>query len=138
VKAKRPAGFLNVDLEIESSGLLDSLGEEMGKAVTVLYSGPSKGKRHLLSLESSRSPNTADAAARSLCSTVERLSAHGRTLWDRATRREFDVGYELPAGVRAAHVALQPETLRRIVALGATVAFTCYREDNSEPSGLSQ
>jgi hypothetical protein len=133
VKAKRPSGFLNVDLEIESSAPLESLSDEMGKAVLVLYSGPSKGKRHLLCLESSRWPNTPDAVAQALCSAVERLSADGRRKWDRATRKEFDVGYDLPTGIRAVHTTLKPETLQRIVALGATVAFTCYRDAGSEP-----
>jgi hypothetical protein len=135
VKTKRPAGFLNVDLEIESSGNLDLLTDEMGKAVLVLYSGPGSGKRRLLCLESSRWPNTPDAAARALCSAVERLSVRARKLWDRARRKEFDVGYELRIGVRALQVALQPETLKRIVALGATVAFTCYRDNDSEANG---
>jgi hypothetical protein len=138
VKAKLPTGFLNVDLEIESSGSLNSLGEEMGKALLVLYSGSYKGKRHLLSLESSRSLITADAAARSFCSTVERLTVRGRKLWDRAVRKEFDFGYELPVGVPAVNVALKPATLRRIVALGATVAFTCYRRDDSQPEGVAK
>ena len=135
MKTKRPVGFLNVDLEIESSRPLNSLGEEMGRAVLVLYCGRSKGKWHLLSSESSRFPLTADAAVHLLCSVIERLSVRGRRLWDSARRREFDVGYELDAGVRGVRVALKPEAIARITALGATVAFTCYRPFNSEPDG---
>jgi len=137
MKNKRSVGFLNVDLEIESFGPLDSLCEEMGKAVTVLYSGPSTDKRYLLSLESSKSLNRADGAARALCSTIEGLSPTSRRLWDCATLRVFDVGYELSDGVRAVNVVLSPETLARIVALRATVAFTCYQHSNSEPDGAA-
>lgn len=89
---------------------------------------------HFLHLESVRWPNTPDAAARALCAVVERLSTRGLRLWRNAKRRVFDVGYDLPPGSRSVHVALQPDTLERIVALGATVAFSCYREDSSEPS----
>jgi hypothetical protein len=133
VKAKRPSGFLNVDLEIASSSSLEPLTDEMGEAVLVLYSGPGKGKGCLLCLESSRWPNTPNASARDLCRAVERLSVRARRVWDRARRKEFNVGYELRTGVRAVQVTLRAETVRRIVALGATVAFTCYRDDNSAP-----
>ena len=132
MKATRPPGFQNVDLEIGSSDPLNTLSEEMGRTVLVLYSGPGKGKRHLLCLESARCWNTPDAAARALCSAVERLSIHGRRLWDRATLRHFDVGYELSSGARSVHASLRPDTLERVVALGATVAFSCYRADNRE------
>ena len=132
MRAKRPIGFLNVDLEIESSANLESLAEEMGKAVRVLHSGPGEAGRNLLCVESARSHNTPDATARALCSTVERLSVRGRRLWDRSKRKEFDVGFELGTGSRLLQTALRLETLARIVALGATVAFTCYRRVNSE------
>lgn len=135
MKAKRPPGYLNVDLDIESSSSLDSLAEEMGKAVLVLHSGPGMGRRHFLRLESLRWPDTPDAAARELCRAVERLSPVARRIWQRARRREFNIGYELPAGVQAVQVTLPPDTVRRIVALGGTVAFTCYRDDTQEPSG---
>ncbi len=135
VKAKRPAGYLNVDLEIVSYGSLDSLAEEMGKAVLVLYSGPGKGRQRLLCLESLRWPNSPDAAARELCRAIDRLSPGVRRVWECARRKEFNVGYELPTGLRAVQVTLQPETVRRIIALGGTIAFTCYRDDNSEPDG---
>jgi hypothetical protein len=118
-----------------SSGSLDSLAEEMGKAVLILHSGPGAGRQRLLCLESVRWPNTPDAAARELCRAVERLSPGARRVWERARRREFNVGYELQTGLRAVQVTLQPETVRRIVALGGTVAFTCYRDDNSEQDG---
>ena len=137
MRAKRPVGFLNVDLEIESSTTLEPMAQEMGKAVVVLYSGRGKGRGHLLCLESSRSPNTPDSTALALCSLVERLSVRGRQLWDRAKRKELNVGYDLINGARAVQTALGRETLNRIVALGATVAFTCYRGENSEPAGAA-
>ena len=133
MKAKRPTGYLNVDLDIVSSSSLDTLAEEMGKAVLVLHSGPFVGRQRLLRLESLRWSNSPDAAARELCRAVERLSPGARRVWERARCREFNVGYELPTGLLAVQVTLQPETVKRIVALGGTVAFTCYRDDNSEP-----
>lgn len=113
------------------------LAEELGPAVRVLHSGPGEHNRHFLVLEVSGSLDTPDAAVRRLCSLVERLSPRGRAVLNRAAWKVFDVGYELPAGARAVAVALKPETLGRIVALGATVAFTCYRRDNWEPDEMA-
>ena len=133
MKTQRPVGFLNVDLEIEFSSALDLLAHEMGKAVLVLYSGRAKGRSRLLCMESSHSHNTPDATALALCLAVEWLSVRRRQLCDRARRKEFNVGFELNSSVRAVQTTLAPETLNRIAALGATVAFTCYRGGNSEP-----
>lgn len=135
MKAKRPAGYLNVDLEIVSSRSLDALAEEMGKALFVVHSGLGVGRGHCLCLAGMRWSNTPDSAARELCRAVEHLSPGARSVWEHARRKEFNVGYELPTGLRAVEVTLEPETVRRIVALGATVAFTCYRGDNSETDG---
>ena len=128
----KPIGFLNVDLEIKSSKPLDSLAEEMGASVFVLHSGLGNDTPHLLCLESSGDPNTADAAARALCSAVEQLSPRGRKLWDRAKRKTFDVGYELPPDARNIRVVLERAMLKRILGLGATVAFTCYPGDDMQ------
>lgn len=133
MKTKRPVGFVNVDLEIESSRPLNLLAEELGSAVLVLYCGPSKGKWQLLALESSRCPHTADAAVDLLCSVIEKLSVRGLRLWKSALSRVFDVGYALPDGARAVRVVLKPEALARITRLGATVAFTCYGRDARQP-----
>ena len=46
------------------------------------------------------------------------------------------MGYELVKRACLSQVTLRPETLRRIVDLGATVAFTCYR-DNDSPDGAA-
>jgi hypothetical protein len=109
VKAKRPTGYLNVDLEIGSYSSLDCLAEEMGNTVLVLHSGPSAGRERLLCLEGVRWSNTPDAAARELCRAVERLSPSARGVWDRARRREFNIGFELRTGLRAVQVTLHPE-----------------------------
>lgn len=135
---KRPVGFLNVDLDIESSRPLGPIAQEMGKAVVVLYSGSGKGRSHFLCLEGSRWSNTPDSAALALCSAVEGLSAPGRRLWDRAKRKEFNVGYDLIEGARFVQTTFKRETLKRIVDLGATVVFTCYRGETNEPSRVAR
>jgi hypothetical protein len=132
VKTKRPAGFLNVDLQIESSSSLKSLVTALGSAVYPLYCGKIKGK-HFLSVEISAEFHTPDEVAMALCRAVERLAPRGREKWNQAERREFNVGYDLLAGVFSVGVSLLPETVRRITALGATVGFTCYRGEEDDP-----
>ena len=109
----------------------------MGSAIILLHSGPHKG-RHFVRLESARNVATPNAAVRHLCRTVERLSSDGRKVWDRAKHKEFSVGYDLRAGARSVEVALSPQTVKRIAALGASVAFTCYRDHDSEQDGCTE
>lgn len=136
MKTKRPVGYLNVDLEIEASFSLEPLAKELEKTDAVLYCGPGAGKSHLLCLESGRWPDTPDATALALCSAIERLPVRGRKLWDRAKLKTFDVGYDLPSGARSVRVVLHRRTLERIVGLGATVAFSCYRANDCNPPDL--
>ncbi len=123
---------MNVDLDIVGSGPLDALAEAMGRSICVLYSGPTKRKKHLLVLESSRQPCTPDSGARALCSVIERLSGQARRLWNAAERKEFNVGYDFHAGIQWLIVTIEPATLKRIAALGATLVFTCYPADDSK------
>jgi hypothetical protein len=132
MKRKRPAGFCNVDLDIVSHQRLDLVVEELGKSLLVLHHGKGLGRTHLLMVEGLKWPNTPDSAANELCRAIERLSPKARKVWDRARRKEFNVGYELESGVQRVEVALEPKLVRRIVALGGTVAFTCYRGEKTK------
>jgi hypothetical protein len=134
VRAKPPPGFKNVDLEIISRSRLDAIEAAVSDTAHALYSGPLRKGIFLLSLECNVYPKDADAAIIRLCAAVDRLSKSKRRIWERALRRTFDVGYDVaPAGT--VHVVLQPETIKRVVALRAMVAFTCYSDDESEPHG---
>jgi hypothetical protein len=133
VRAKPPLGFKNVDLEIVSRSKLDAIETAVCDTAHALYSGPLRKGIFLLSLECNSYPKDADAAIVRICDAVDRLGRSERRIWERALRRTFDVGYGIARGEAAAHVVLQSETLRRVVALRAAVAFTCYRDDNSEP-----
>jgi hypothetical protein len=135
VRVKPPPGFKNVDLEIVSRSKLDAIETAVSDSAHVLYSGPVRKGIFLLSLECNVYPKDADAAISRLCAAVDRLRQSERRIWERALRRTFDVGYDIPRGIATVHVALRPETLEQVAAIGATLAFTCYRDDNSEPDG---
>ena len=128
MRAKHPPGFLNVDLEINSRSKLELLEVGLSKVAHALYSAPLRKGIYLLSLECNRYPKNADSGILALCDAVDELGRAERRLWDRALSRKFDVGYSFEAGVRLVQAALRPETLKRVVALRATVAFSCYQE----------
>ena len=122
--------FLNVDLDIESKSPLRALACEFGDRVSVMFSGRMKG-RHCLYLETAGADSSQDATLNALCALVEGLSLGGRRVWDAADKREFDLGYEARlSSERANRFRIRPDTLRRIVGLGATLAMTIYREDS--------
>lgn len=127
--------FKNVDLEIVSRSKLHAIEAAVDDRAHAIFSGPLRRGIFLLSLECNSYPKDANAAIVELCTAVEGLGKSERRLWERALKRTFDVGYGITPGSRGVHVALQPETLRRVTAIGATIAFTCYLEDNSEPDG---
>jgi hypothetical protein len=119
--------FLNVDLEIRSVSKLDLIADAMGERVLVLYCGVS-GRRHLLAVESSGRHKGPDAAIHALCAAVESLPPTARRLWNKS-RKTFDVGYELRASEQSSRFSLRPDTLERIVKLGASLTVTYYRRD---------
>jgi len=135
VKAKRPVGFLNVDLEIVSRSKLDAVEVGFSKLARKLYCAPLRKGIYLLAVACNHCPKNADAGILALCDAVDQLGRAERRLWDRALSRRFDVGYSFTPGVSSVQVALDPETLGRVVTLGGTVAFTCYEDLDSEPDG---
>lgn len=118
---------MNVDLEIVSRSRLERLEQAVQDSAHAIYRGPLRRGIFLLSLECNSYPKNADVGIGRLCDAVERLGPSERRLWERALSRTFDVGYCLAEGDKAVQFSLQPSTLSRVVAVGATVAFTCYR-----------
>jgi hypothetical protein len=124
---------MNVDLEIVSRAKLCALEKAVSRMAYPLYSGPIRKGIFLLSVECNSVPKDADTAIIKLCAAVEALGDDERRLWDGALKRTFDVGYAPMPGCRPVHVSLRPETLKRVTALDASIAFTCYLDGNSDP-----
>ena len=117
-----------MDLEIVSRSRLALLEAGFSKAAHALHSAALRTGIYLLSLESNRYPKDADSGIVALCNAVDELGGAERRLWDRALSRTFDVGCSLETKSRLVQVVLRPETLKRVIALRATVAFSCYQE----------
>ena len=124
---------MNVDLDIVSRAKLGAIEAAVSQTAYALYSGPIRKGIFLLRLECNSEPKDADTATIKLCAAIEALGGNARRLWDRALKRTFEVGCDIMPGCRAVHVSLRPETIKRVTALGATIAFTCYLGDESHP-----
>lgn len=124
--------FLNVDLEIESRADLAPLAAELEPQASILYVGPIRDDGHLLNLECLlANPPSPDDTIHELCRLVEGLSPTGRELWERADRREFDVGFDATTEHLAARFALRTDTLARLNSLRATLAVSVYRAESA-------
>ncbi|HXR08313.1 MAG TPA: hypothetical protein VN765_13335 [Candidatus Acidoferrum sp.] len=131
-KPQKPPRFLNVDLQIVSPSKLEllSLLRAFSKGVFVLHSGPwVGGRKHFARLENSSDHKGPDAHIHALCSEVEHLPAKARHLWE-ASRKEFDVGYELHASEHCSFFTLRPDTLQRMAALGVNLTVTFYQGED--------
>jgi len=117
--------FRNVDLEIVSISNLESIAEEMGDRVSVLYCGLYEGRRKLLAVEAAGVVRKPDAAIHALCKVIESLSPESRRIWDRA-KKVFDIGCDLHPAPNAPRIELRPDTQVRAAALGAAIGFTAY------------
>jgi hypothetical protein len=118
--------FLNVDLEVESSDALDDLLAALQPHVLDLGE-PNPKPRYVLSLE--LGGDTAalgpDATIRGLVVLIRGLPPHARSLWDRATRRTFDIGIQAGSGPQLREL-LEPETVGAVAEVGAGIAVTVY------------
>ena len=127
--------FRNVDLEIRSRSKLDALKEEWRDEVITLHSGM-EGGTYLLNVELTmmrfKKNFSPDSCIRAFSKLVEKLPPAGRRVWDRATKKSFDVGWDI-SGVRqwSSSFAIKPETLRRVAGLGATLSVTVYHHRNT-------
>lgn len=122
-------GFLNVDLEIgartraQLAPLIDGL---QGKLFE-LFCGRIRGIYRAHYEVSGCGPRNASDSMRELVTAIEALDASGRRAWDTAALREFNIGVALARGVRSVELAIDPEVISRVAAIGERIAFTAYQ-----------
>jgi hypothetical protein len=118
---------LNVDLDILSDAPLKPLVSALGERVDVLHVGR-WGRRYGARLEVGGSGHRADAnrLIRRLVALVKTLPDNTRILWNRARRREFNVGIE--AAVRSPRFEWQidPKVLEAVQSVDGRLVVTIY------------
>jgi hypothetical protein len=117
--------YLNVDLEIWSRSDLQPLVDAFGDRVTALHVGRIKG-RHFAGLELTAMTKTADQTIRRLAALVESLPRAARRLWNKAERREFNLGIKAGQNQYAFRCLVDPEALRALSDIDGRVVITVY------------
>jgi hypothetical protein len=121
--------YLNTDLEIESKNDLARVVHEFGDDVIVLYHGEMRGYQHA-SFEIGANSAGADETINSFCALVENLPEEVREIWDGCCSRVIDVGYESGTSPQNFRSEIRAPTIRRVVAIGASIVITIYPLSN--------
>jgi hypothetical protein len=122
-----PTLFLNVDLDIHSTGDLQPLVSALGDKVIDLFVG--RVNRHYeahLELAASRRKQTPTWVIIELCKLIEALPPAKRKLWNAAKIRSFDIGIDTPGRNRYFWSAVTPDAIRAAARVDAQIAITVY------------
>ena len=117
--------FLNVDLDLESREPLGRLADAL--PLTVMFSTRMRGN-YVMSLEGTWPALPLDGTLRRLAKTISSLSGDARRLWQRASKRSFNIGFACGSR-RAPPFLIQSSTVEVIAALGGSIEVTLYPYD---------
>jgi hypothetical protein len=144
--------LLNVDLEIYSPHDLSPLVEALAQNAFQLERPPG---RVAFELNQPVSPSEPEPLVREFVRLVQALPPSVRAVWESASKRAFDIGFQSPRGsfssdapitqsagcptsMRASH-GLTPITLRAAAEVDAEIAVTIYASDvGANGRGLTQ
>ncbi len=127
--AAREPEFLNVDLDLESWDALGQFVDALPSKV-VMFSARMRG-RYVLSLELGTPGLSLDQTLRRFAKVISALSGKPRRLWQRATKRCFNIGFEC-GDRRAPPFLIQRRSVEAIAALGASVEITLYPQEKQK------
>jgi hypothetical protein len=117
--------FLNVDLDVESREPLGRLTDTL--PLTVMFSTRLRGK-YVTSLEGSWPTVPLDQTLRRLTKLISSLSGEPRRLWQRASKRCFNIGFACGSR-RVPSFSILSTTIEAIAAVGGSVEVTLYPYD---------
>ena len=116
---------INTDLELESLEDLAPIVESFGSDVAVLFHGEAMG-HHRASFEVAGLAADPEALLNHFCMFAEALPEPARAIWDRCSKKVFDIGYESGTDAPAFRSELRAQTVNRVAALGASIVVTIY------------
>jgi hypothetical protein len=119
--------FLNVDLDVFASVPLERLAVVLGARALVLHVGR-HGRTYRAHFELRRQHASADRTIRELVALLRRLPRPSRALWNRADRRDFNIGIQGGRHPHSYEIGLQPATLQLISSVNARLVITVYAE----------
>lgn len=120
-------GFLNVDLEVgaRSRAQLAPLIDALDAELVELFSGRIRGL-YRAHYEAQGCSATASGTIRDLVAVIRRLPSAARKAWATAAMRDFNVGVEIPSHTRSVELAIDPDAVAEVAALGGRIAITAY------------
>jgi hypothetical protein len=117
--------FLNVDVDVFAKYPLEPLAAGLGDDVSLHYVG--RGGRGLFQLHFALySPKNADSAIRGLTKVIGSLPRSSRRLWNNASRRVFNLGFQGGFKPYSREFDITEKAVAAIAALGGTVKVTIY------------
>jgi hypothetical protein len=119
------AYFIAVDLDVRSSFDLSPLVQAWTDHVTATHIDRD-GRRHWVHFMLFNQMADPARSIREYCRLVQRLPKPARTVWDKATSKEFDIGFQAGFESRAAEWVLDAKTMRSVNAVGAGIRITVY------------
>jgi hypothetical protein len=115
--------FLNVDVDVFAKYPLEPLAAALGDDVSLHYVG--RVGRGLFQLHFALySPKNADSAIRGLAKVIGSLPRSSRRLWNDASRRVFDLGFQGGFKPYSREFDITEEAVAAIAALGGTMKVT--------------
>jgi hypothetical protein len=126
--------YVTTDLEFDSGSDLSPLVEELGQDV-IVHLNDWVDQVYRVALGIADTDTSADDAVSFYCCLVEKLSDASKSLWNGCTRRVLDIAFESGTEPECQTYELPETLLRRVAALGMSIAVTIYRVGAySEPS----
>jgi hypothetical protein len=120
--------YLNLDIELESENDLTPLVEHLGEEVFVLCNKQVESIFYT-SFEPKyfeEEENTPENHTRHILGLLDNLPDSLREMWNKCRSKIFDFGFDSGFAPCPFYTDLDPESLQRIAALGASVRFTIY------------
>ncbi|PQO26626.1 hypothetical protein [Blastopirellula marina] len=119
--------YLNTDLDLCCDDDLTSLTAELeSSGATPLHVTLSEDARWYATVETDRQHVEPEANIAELLTAIESLSSSSRSIWNRCSLREFNLGYDCGLKPWAFNQGLSAELLARIAAAGVSLRVTLY------------
>lgn len=120
--------FLNLDLDLEAEASLQPIVDAWRDRAYSLREGLDDWPETsaTFELDGSSVSNDPDALLAEFCDLVEQLPEPARRLWDEATKRDFNFGFDSGLEPHWSHWTLSAESVARVAAIGGSITMTVY------------
>ena len=118
--------FANVEFELETREDIDGLLECLGENIDISHHRQLENGIDFVSFRLRESYETPEAVIAELCSLVEKLPSHARSIWDGCEVRRFDIGFESGNTNLAICTEIKHGTINRVSGIGGSLAITIY------------